>query len=509
VAAALLFVALALFGAKYHWLEETSGAERDGFVTQAERVMSGSWPNDPFRPPLYALLSAALGSVFGDAFVAARTISNLAASALAWCAFELGRKLHGTPAGAIAMALTIVNPNLWVFGQHAATDMLFAAIAAATLVGGLSYMLEPSARVAAWIGLGYGLAAFTRSNAVLLLPALVLVFFLSSRESSTHGTSSPRASDASSARSRPWHHLAFGLAGATAAMLPLWLIRFRVFGSPFYDENAKNLWWKLHGNLDWSLLDRAPRTSLSSLLIAEPMAVLRSTVTELVAFARWVLPELLGGWGMLALLAASAVMALRARRWPELYLLFFLTIFTLGLGVAFFVWDRFALVWLPVSAALCASLLVQLGSKASANMRWSVLALGLVAGALTVRRTAQRLPEFIARHPYAEVELLREVEPGLDQSARLAGTAPYLQRYFHHEYVELPDVFGVDAKDEAAYFARLAELLRTKRVAYLVVSKLELRERPRTLLVGQSPNLPAWLSPLRRTEQATLWRVAF
>ena len=38
LAAVLLFIALALFGSRVHWVEEAGTAERDGYVAQAEKI---------------------------------------------------------------------------------------------------------------------------------------------------------------------------------------------------------------------------------------------------------------------------------------------------------------------------------------------------------------------------------------------------------------------------------------------------------------------------------------
>jgi hypothetical protein len=41
LAALLLFAGLALFGQRYHWVEEAGSAERDGYVRQAEQLLAG------------------------------------------------------------------------------------------------------------------------------------------------------------------------------------------------------------------------------------------------------------------------------------------------------------------------------------------------------------------------------------------------------------------------------------------------------------------------------------
>src|SRR5258705_10412695 len=103
-AALAFFAGLALFGFHCHSVEETGSAERDGFVAQAERVLRSDLPDDPFRPPAYPCVIAAVsrlvvGGGRGGPFVAARLVSNLAAAGPPWGAFGLGRRPAGGDRG--------------------------------------------------------------------------------------------------------------------------------------------------------------------------------------------------------------------------------------------------------------------------------------------------------------------------------------------------------------------------------------------------------------------------
>ncbi|HEX2253784.1 MAG TPA: hypothetical protein VHQ65_11005, partial [Thermoanaerobaculia bacterium] len=168
-----LFAGLALFGARWHWVEEAGSAERDGYVAQAEEILAGRLPRDPFRPALYPLLVAGLSLLGPAPFSAARLLANAAAAALALAAFAFGRRLvapvtgprGAAAAGWLAFAATAVNPNLWILGQHVTTDMPFAALAAGALLAALAYLERPGRGAALAAGACLGLAAFTRANA--------------------------------------------------------------------------------------------------------------------------------------------------------------------------------------------------------------------------------------------------------------------------------------------------------------------------------------------------------
>jgi 4-amino-4-deoxy-L-arabinose transferase-like glycosyltransferase len=513
-AALLLFAALALFGARYHWVEEAGTAERDGYVAQAESLLAGHLPRDPYRPLLYPLAIAGLARATGLApFTAARLLANLAAAALAWLAWATGRRLAGPRAGWWAMALTAVNPNLWRIGQHVTTDMPFAALAAAALFAGLAYMERPRAATAAGGGLLLGLAAFTRGNAVFLLPALLAAWWLGWRRPRT----TPEAGEALTrpAAPRALAHLAAGAAAALAALLPHWALRAAAFGDPFHDENWKNLAWKLYGYPDWSYLERVPFTSWLEVVRADPARVARGAAAELGRFAVEGLPQLFGTWGHVLLIAAGAFVALRlpATRRAAAWLLAAGGLFVVATAAVFFTWGRLLLLLLPLGNGLAGALLS--APPLARRRRLAAVVGGALVALLALKTFAFRLPAFVANHPYPEVSILRRLDTDLPAGTSLAGTSPFLGRYLTHRYVGIPDAFGPEIAEPRLYLDRLRRLLAASGATYLVVGEIDLRDRPRSLL-GPAPPVP-WLAPvgpLRRTvtggaagHEVAVWRV--
>jgi 4-amino-4-deoxy-L-arabinose transferase-like glycosyltransferase len=493
IAAVILFLALVLFGAWVHWVEEAGTAERDGYVAQAEQILHGTLPRDPFRPLLYPILTAGLARLTGNAFLAARLLSNLAAAALAWQCWELGRRLGGTAGGAWAMALAAVNPNLWILGQHVSTDMLFAALAAGALLAGLCYLEQPGPGTALAGGALLGLAAFTRSNAVFLLPPLLAAWWLA-----------PLAPDSTDAKKRRLSHLAMAAAVAVLVLVPHWALRQAAFGDPFHDENWKNLAWKLHGYPDWSYLDRVPYSGGLALVREDPAAVVRGGFSELGRFFfGGGAPQLFGTWAHVLLLTAGAVVAVRRRPRSALWLLGACGLFLIAIAFAFFTWGRLLLLLLPPAYGLAFA-----PWGLSLSPRWrrglNVLAAGLVL-LLAVKTFGFRLPAFIARHPYREVAALRRLDASLPPGAALAGTSPFLGRYLGHPYVDLPDAFGPEIADPRLWFARVDPLIRGAHVSYLVAGATDLRDRPASLL-GQGDPVP-WLHLVEVRNGIAVWQV--
>jgi hypothetical protein len=513
LAAFLLFAGLALFGARYHWVEEAGSAERDGYVRQAEQIRAGEIPRDPYRPLLYPLLTAGLSFPTGDPFAAARLISNLSAAALALLAYAFGRRLAGPGqpelgplAGGWAFALVAVNPNLWILGQHVSTDMLFAALAAAALLAGLAYMDEPRLGTALAGGLALGLAVFTRSNAVFLVPGLALAWWLGGGKG--HKGQQGLQGLQGQGEERPGArvgHLAAAAAVCALVLIPHWILRQAVFGSPFYDENWKNVAWKLYGYPDWSYLDRVPFSGLGEIVRRDPGAILRGGLSELARFAMSGVSQLLGTSLHTVLFVAGSIVALGRRPRAAAWTLAAGALFLGATAFAFFTWGRLLLLLLPLAGGLSAQSLSS--GRGGGRLRAAFAALFVLL--LALKTFAFRLPAFVAHHPYREVAVLRQLDASLPPGVPVAGTSPFLGRYADRRpYVDLPDAFGPEVSHPALYYRKLAGLLARSGARYLVIGEVDLRDRPRALLTAQAPPMPGLERDPRRSGQGVaVWRV--
>jgi 4-amino-4-deoxy-L-arabinose transferase-like glycosyltransferase len=506
--AAALFIALATFGARVHWVEEVATAERDGYVSRAERFLAGSVPRDPYRPLLYPLAVAVLAQLGPPPFVAARLLSNLSAVALVGVACALGRQVGGRQLAAWAAAATAANPNVWIFGQHTTTDMTFAALVGASLVAALAYMERPGPGPALGAGLAWGLAAFTRGNAAFLAPALLVAW----------GLATPVAAR------RRFEHLALATAAAVACLVPHWILRVIAFGTPFHDENWKNLAFKLYGNGDWSYFGRVPFDGLLSVVAAEPWAVMRGAALELKAFVLSELPRLLDTPWHVPLIAVGALAAVRVRPRQAGWLVGSAALLVAATALVFFTWRRLLLVLLPIGNVLIFAALTEpgrdlvrraliaVGGEKVAGPRFgrawlrasSVAALGLVL-IVAARTFTVRLPAFVERHPYVEVTVLQMLDRDMPPGGALAGTSPFLGRYLRRPYVYLDDATGSERLEPARYFARIRPLLARAGARMLVVGAIDHRHRPRSLLGQEAP--AAWLRLVTRQGQVVVWQV--
>jgi len=510
LAAVGLFAALAVFGARVHWVEEVGTAERDGYVLEAEILLAGRLPRDPFRPLLYPLAVAGLGQLLGDPFAAARLLSNASAAALAALAFGFGRRLADSRAvGWLAFAATAVNPNVWTIGQHVTTDMPFAALAGASLLAAFAYLERPDGRTATAGGAALGLAVFTRANAAFLVPAWLLAAWLA-----------PRAG-------RRLRHLAAFAAAALLLLLPHFALREAQFGDPFHDENWKNLAYKLYGWPDWSYLERVPFDGPWGVVAANPVRVLGGGALETYRFLRYGFVQLVGTPLHALLFLAGAAASLAAFRRRAGWLLLAGGAYTALVALAFFTWGRLLLVLLPLAAALsyapfggplreravaaaaswgarAGGRLRRLGRPATLRRLLAAVAALALAG-LAVKTFAFRLPAFAAHHPYAQVAALRSLAAEVPEGTVIAGVTPFLGRYVDREYVYVHDAFGPEIEDPELYYRTLRERLEETGAGYLLVGAMDLRDRPAALL-GEAPPVP-WLEPSRGDGEVRIWRV--
>jgi 4-amino-4-deoxy-L-arabinose transferase-like glycosyltransferase len=126
------------------------------------------------HPPLYTLFLAAPSALGMTSVLTHLICSAVLGTGTVVVVGVLGREVAGARAGLIAAAIAAVYPNVW-----APDGMLQAETAAMFLVTlavllGYGYLRRPSWKRLALVGLACGLAALTRSELVLLVPALVV-----------------------------------------------------------------------------------------------------------------------------------------------------------------------------------------------------------------------------------------------------------------------------------------------------------------------------------------------
>jgi hypothetical protein len=144
-----------------------------GFIVPFQYLVYGHSVQAADHPPLYTLFLALPSSIGLDTPLAHMIWSAFLGCTTVVVTGLLGRRVGGERVGLIAALIVAIAPNVWVYDGEVLSETL--AILVATVVVLLAYRAweRPSvARVCA-LGAGCGVAALTRSELVLLIPALL------------------------------------------------------------------------------------------------------------------------------------------------------------------------------------------------------------------------------------------------------------------------------------------------------------------------------------------------
>jgi 4-amino-4-deoxy-L-arabinose transferase-like glycosyltransferase len=124
------------------------------------------------HPPLY-MLFLALPSVLGlDTVHAHLAWSALLGSATVAVTGVLGRVVAGARTGLVAAAIVAVAPSVWVYDGQLLSETMALLCATAAVLLAYRALAQPSVGRLAALGLACGAAALSRSELVLLVPAL-------------------------------------------------------------------------------------------------------------------------------------------------------------------------------------------------------------------------------------------------------------------------------------------------------------------------------------------------
>ena len=149
-------------------------AEGHGFVHPYFFVAEGRSVPGADHPPGY-IVALAVASVFGfKSFFAHQVWSALIGTATIGVVGLVGRHVAGTRVALIAAFIAAIYPNFWFSDGLIMSETLVLLMAALTLLVAYRFWERPGTGRAIVLGVVCGLTALTRSEAILLLPLLVL-----------------------------------------------------------------------------------------------------------------------------------------------------------------------------------------------------------------------------------------------------------------------------------------------------------------------------------------------
>jgi len=401
---------------------------------------------ETFKEPAYPYVVAKLAPLAGGEFRAGLLVALLSGLLLTVATFALARNLGLERRVALLAGLLVaVNPLSVFMSARVMVDAMFPAL------------LTTAFALAAWrprgepvrppwldvvTGVATGLAFMTRAQALVALPALILLVV------------------------RPFHpramrSVSFMLLPAIVTALPFILRNLKLFGTPFYSDVGAYGLWPYVDHLTFSHgLDRPP-APIAFALTHLP-EVLRHWAQSAVRFAISYLPQEVGGHPVwMVPLAIGIVLVARAWRTflaPALYLV---------VTVAFIFavnWDgRYFSSTVPLLSIATALGAMWVAERIGPVALWGrlkgshvLIATLVVTGALQVavarRNLQQRSPEIDAAR--SEAPFLRE-QLGPDESVMVVTTS------FWSWFTDRPSVHLVIADD-----ARFAEVVRRLKVRW-------------------------------------------
>ncbi|MBA2326258.1 MAG: glycosyltransferase family 39 protein, partial [Actinobacteria bacterium] len=156
----------------------------DGFVEPFDPHPPPLLGSDPAadHPPLTILVLTPVSLLTDDSPNAHRFTMALLGTATVVLIGLRGRALAGDRAGLIAASIAAVYPNLWVNDGLIMSETLSALIVTIALLLTYRLLRGPSLKLAIWLGVVCGLAALTRAELVLLVPALLVPAALLARQ---------------------------------------------------------------------------------------------------------------------------------------------------------------------------------------------------------------------------------------------------------------------------------------------------------------------------------------
>lgn len=133
------------------------------------------------HPPVYTVFLA-LPSFLGlRSFLDHQLWSCLLGTATVVVVGLAGRRIAGDRAGLIAAAIAAVYPNLWLWDGLVLSETMGMFVAALVVLFAYRFWQRPSTASAVAVGLAGGVAALTRAEAALFLPAMVVPLALWAR----------------------------------------------------------------------------------------------------------------------------------------------------------------------------------------------------------------------------------------------------------------------------------------------------------------------------------------
>jgi hypothetical protein len=498
VIAVLYFVILFILSLLYHKVGDY-GVETDffwGYVPNAKSLINGDLQIDPFRGPLYPMVLSLVNLIISNYFISGIVIGVLSASILIFLTFELIKKIFSPTVSFFVTLLLASNPIFVQYTYSAGTDMMFNALAAATL---LFFFKDKRINyrniiIAAVLG---GLSYLTRYNGVFLLGFVFIILFVNYWNNDW--------------LQRIKSSFIF-VAVFILTITPWGIYCLSEKGSFFYNENYKNIAFELYGkgNMSWDKFwfsESSSFTSLFDVIGRDPFLFISTTIGNIGENFMMDMERLMGWYigvfiilGLILLLISNPFKNWKSRE-TGYYLsnLFFFALLTLV-----FYSERFSIFLISFYSVI--AIQIFFSEKFTFNKRIPLKVGYLIAISLIAITMAKSISFNSSRINSGPKELLVLQDwydtniPESERGNKIAARKAHVAYYLGMDFVLLP---------MADSYEDLIEKLRQKNVDYLFFSTIEaaMRREFQSLLNPKSSHPGLKVVVYLNNPPAVLYRV--
>ncbi len=157
----------------YHWQARLI-AQGHGFADPWLLLGTHQYRPSAMHPPLYPLLLSGLYLLGGHSALDQRSLGLVLGTITLVLVGLLGRRVGGDRLGLLSALLYAVYPVMIAVDGDLMSEALYSALIAAMLLSAYAVIHRPTLRRAALLGILIGLAALTRTEALLFVPFLVV-----------------------------------------------------------------------------------------------------------------------------------------------------------------------------------------------------------------------------------------------------------------------------------------------------------------------------------------------
>lgn len=504
----ILFVII--FALNVHPIEDNGGAnpELDFYVPRAAALMRGETFPDSYRPILYLLAGSITGKVLGDRyFLGCQIISILSSYLFIYCSFMIAKIVLKKYAAWLLLVLIFINGDILQASVRAASDMLFQSFFMLILWWCLrmDMKIQKSSRDAVTLGIFFGLAYSTRYTTIFILPVLALFFWARRKNYSLK------------------HFFAF-CAATIVVITPQLILNYVQFGSPFYNENWRNLavYYFGLGGLSWNGggFTQYSQAYLLQEFIKNPFYFISFGAVKIVGSAAYKgLPNaLFGRWDInLFFISIQKLMALavylsvpyiiltRKNGWGKQIRLFLVSsaiMVIISIGYTFYFSPRFILPVIPILFMFFIDGIYRLFSE----NRWRLAALATITVFILCGQLIE-INRFIKDHVVDDLRASQWLVDHLGNVPTM-GTSLFLGNHFPFQYSYLDSLTIIQDKEE--YINRIYSTIRKNSPEFFIVNPVSSygQETPKYLITAPNNDLP-FLIPVKHIGSSIIFKINY